>query len=334
MPDLTADPSLGLVSPAWRDRGPYVLPLGSVDRPREQRRDTLTVDLRGARGHLAVVGGPRSGTSTLLRAAVAGLALTTTPLETQVLALGFDGGTVAALRDLHHVAGVATRAEPEVVSRVLGEVSGDYLLDHLTSAHGAVPALTDLAAHLEERLPGPGVTPPQLRDRSWWTGPEVFVLVDDYDLVATARDSPVLALEHLVAQSRDVGLHLVLARRSGGASRALHEPVLQSLRDLAMPGLLLAGSPDEGPLLGALRPGPGPPGRARLLTRDRGAEVVQLAWCSQDDRWDAREDARRDARENARENAVAETEEDDGPVLRRNPADTLRQPARHGTPAS
>ena len=69
-----------------------------------------------------------------------------------------------------------------------------------------------------------------------------------------------------------------MARRSGGASRALYEPVIQTLRDLAMPGLLLSGSPDEGPLLGTLRPTPLPPGRGRLVTRDRGVETVQVAW--------------------------------------------------------
>ena len=82
----------------------------------------------------------------------------------------------------------------------------------------------------------------------------------------------------LLAQARDVGLHVVVARRSGGASRALYEPVIQSLRDLAMPGLLLSGSPDEGPLIGNQKPQPGPPGRGRLVTRDRGVEVVQTAW--------------------------------------------------------
>ena len=53
------------------------------------------------------------------------------------------------------------------------------------------PALRDLATYLESRIPGPDVTPEQLRNRSWWTGAEVFVLVDDYDLVATQQGSPV-----------------------------------------------------------------------------------------------------------------------------------------------
>ena len=118
----------------------------------------------------------------------------------------------------------------------------------------------------------------QLRNRTWWTGAEVFVVVDDYDLVATQQSSPVGALQPLMAQARDTGLHIAVARRSGGASRALYESVLQSMRDLAMPGLMLSGSPEEGPLIGTLRPAQAPPGRGRLVTRDSGTETVQIAW--------------------------------------------------------
>jgi S-DNA-T family DNA segregation ATPase FtsK/SpoIIIE len=161
---------------------------------------------------------------------------------------------------------------------LLGEVPEDYLLNYLTSAAQAQPALKELADYLESRIPGPDVSPEQLRNRSWWTGAEVYVVVDDYDLVATQQSSPVAQLQPLLAQARDVGLHLVVARRSGGASRALYEPVIQSLRDLAMPGLLLSGSRDEGPLLGNVRPALSQPGRGQLVTRDRGREVVQMAW--------------------------------------------------------
>ncbi len=161
---------------------------------------------------------------------------------------------------------------------LLGEVPEEYLLNYLTSAAQAQPALKDLAGYLESRIPGPDVSPEQLRNRSWWTGAEVFVVVDDYDLVATQQSSPVALLQPLLAQARDVGLHVVVARRSGGASRALYEPVIQSMRDLAMPGLLLSGSRDEGPLIGNVRPSISQPGRGQLITRDRGREVVQMAW--------------------------------------------------------
>ena len=206
-----------------------------------------------AEPHLLVFGDGRSGKSALLRTYAHEVMRTRSPQQAQLVVVDYRRS-------------------------MLGEVPEDYLLSYLTSATQAGPALTDLATYLQQRLPGPDVTPEQLRSRSWWQGAEVFVLVDDYDLVATQQSAPVQVLAPLMAQAHDVGLHVVLARRSGGASRALYEPVVQSLRDLAMPGLLLSGSPDEGPLLGTLRPAPAAPGRGRLLTRDRGTEVVQTAW--------------------------------------------------------
>lgn len=538
MPDLVVDPRLGLVSPGWRSAGMLTVPLGTVDRPLEQRRENLTVSLGGAAGHMAIVGAPRTGKSTTLRSVVAALALTRTPQEVQFYVLDFGGGTFAPLASLAHVAGVASRAEPEVVRRVvaevesiidereryfrqqaidsietyrtrrdagtaddgygdvfllvdgwstirtefdeleariqalagrgltfgvhliataarwmdfrtqvkdlfgtrlelrlgdpmdseidrkvavnvpkdrpgrglaisrhhvltalprvdadpspgtlgagvghlidavnaawqgpagpklrllpeqitldqvrtdprgdarrlllgvdeanlapvgvdfseeshlyafgdggsgksallrgvaseirrlhtpqqaqifavdfrrslLGEIPDDYLAGYFTTQDQAAGELAGLAEYLRTRLPGPDVTPEQLRARSWWSGAEVYVIVDDYDLVATTTGNPLAPLVPLLAQAGDVGLHLVLARRSGGAGRALYEPVIQALRDLAAPGIVLSGSPDEGALVGNAKPTPGVPGRAQLVTRDEGRQVVQLAW--------------------------------------------------------
>jgi S-DNA-T family DNA segregation ATPase FtsK/SpoIIIE len=203
--------------------------------------------------HLLIFGDGQSGKSAVLRTYVREVMRTRTAKQAQIVVVDYRRS-------------------------LLGEVPEEYLLNYLTSAAQAQPALKDLAGYLESRIPGPDVSPEQLRNRSWWTGAEVFVVVDDYDLVATQQGSPVQVLQPLLAQGRDVGLHLAVARRSGGASRALYEPVIQSLRDLAMPGILLSGSPDEGPLIGNVRPAAAPPGRGRLITRDRGVEVVQLAW--------------------------------------------------------
>ena len=205
--------------------------------------------------------------------------------EPHLLIFG-DGqsGKSAVLRTyVHEVMRTRSAKEAQIVvvdyrRSLLGEVPEEYLLNYLTSAAQAQPALKDLAGYLESRIPGPDVSPDQLRNRSWWTGAEVFVVVDDYDLVATQQNSPVALLQPLLAQARDVGLHVVIARRSGGASRALYEPVIQSMRDLAMPGLLLSGSRDEGPLIGNVRPSISQAGRGQLITRDRGREVVQMAW--------------------------------------------------------
>lgn len=160
---------------------------------------------------------------------------------------------------------------------LLGAVESEHLIGYGTTADTAGPLLDAVAAKMDGRRPGPDVTPQQLRERSWWSGPECFVLVDDYDLVVAGATNPVLPLLEYLSQARDVGLHLVLTRRAGGASRAMFEPVLQRLRELGTPGLVMAGDREEGPLVGAVRPGPHPPGRGWLVTRKAGARLIQLA---------------------------------------------------------
>jgi S-DNA-T family DNA segregation ATPase FtsK/SpoIIIE len=131
---------------------------------------------------------------------------------------------------------------------------------------------------IAKRLPGSDVTPTQLRERSWWQGPEVYLLVDDYDLVATPGNNPLSPLLDVLPQARDIGLHIIVTRRVGGASRALFEPVLQRMRELDTPGLLMSGNREEGQLFGNLRPSPQPPGRGTLVRRRDGTQLIQTAW--------------------------------------------------------
>ncbi len=539
LPDLAVVPGVGLTSADARARGVLRVPVGLLDRPLEQRRDTLVLDLAGAGGHVGIVGGPRSGRSTLAKTLVCSLALTATPREVQVYVLDFGGGSFGDLADLPHVSGVATRGQGDVVARVvaevigilrsreehfrahgiadidsyrlrraagdpgdgygdvvlvvdgwgtvrsdfealepvlqdlagrgltygvhlvataarwldfrtqlkdllgtrvelrlgdpseseidrrlatsvpsgrpgrglattrhhllgalpridggtnpattadgvadlvarvragwgaapaprlrllpelvtvdelgaqvpgdprvllgldetrlgpigpdlrtephlylfgesgsgkttvlrtyaaqvlrrkapeqaqlvlidprralLGEVPAEYLTGYWTTGAQIADEVSALAAYLQTRLPGPDVTPEQLRARSWWRGPDVFVLVDDYDLVTGGSGTPLAPLVPLLGQAGDVGLHLVLARRSGGAARALYDPVIQTLRDCAAPGLVLSGSPDEGALVGSVRPQQRVPGRGTLVARSVGTQVVQIAVAS------------------------------------------------------
>ena len=193
-------------------------------------------------------------------------------------------GKTAVLRTLcHGLVGAATGWEALLFvvdprRGLLGEIAADRLAGYAASPAAVAGQLSDLMVTLRDRLPGPQISADQLRARSWWSGPEVYVVVDDYDLVAVAPGNPLTPLLELLPHAGDIGLHLVIARRSGGAARALYEPVLAALRDLGAMGLQMSGSGDEGPLLGAMRPRPLPPGRAVLITRSGGEQVIQVAW--------------------------------------------------------
>ncbi|GAA3592788.1 type VII secretion protein EccC [Klugiella xanthotipulae] len=538
MPDLTIDPELGLVSRTWRDAGELVVPLGTVDRPLEQRRENLTISLGGAAGHMAIVGGPRTGKSTLARTVMVALSLTHTPVEVQFYVLDFGGGTFSPLASYPHVSGVASRNEPEVVRRLLAEVTGivnnreqyfrnngidsietyrqwresgraddgygdiflivdgwatvrtefesleplvlnlasrgltfgvhvvltaarwmdvranikdlmgtrlelrlgdptdseldrksafnvpleapgrgitatahqmltalpridgdgdhtslasgvehlmatvqdawhgpvgpklrllpemismdeiralappeqrtiwlgideanlapigidplvephlylygdsgsgkssmlrsyaseirrlytpqeakifvvdfrrallgeipdDYLGAYLTTHEAALSGMNELSSFFRSRLPGTDVTPEQLRSRSWWTGAEGFILVDDYDLVSTSQGNPLQAIVPLLAQAADVGMHVIMTRRSGGASRASYDPMIQGMTDLGVTGILLSGNPEEGQLIGKLKAVQSVPGRAQIVNRAHGMRGAHLGY--------------------------------------------------------
>ena len=153
----------------------------------------------------------------------------------------------------------------------------EHRIGYGIQAQKTLELMQSVAGYMERRLPGPDVTAQQLRERSWWTGPELFVLVDDYDLVVAGPTNPLTPILEYLPQARDVGLHLILTRRAGGAGRALFEPVIQRLRELSAPGLVMSGPSDEGALIGPLRPTLMPPGRGRLVTRREGVRLIQLA---------------------------------------------------------
>ncbi|MGL5810530.1 MAG: type VII secretion protein EccC, partial [Nocardioides sp.] len=158
---------------------------------------------------------------------------------------------------------------------LLGELPDDHLLHYAASATEIVTAIGAVAEALGGRLPPADVTPRALRDRSWWTGPEVFVLADDYQLLAA--DSPLRPLLALLPYSREVGLHLVLSRCTAGLAPGLHDPVVTGLRECGASTVLLSGNPEEGPVAGVHRLRPAVPGRARLIGPD-GVRRLQLAW--------------------------------------------------------
>jgi S-DNA-T family DNA segregation ATPase FtsK/SpoIIIE len=161
---------------------------------------------------------------------------------------------------------------------MLGFIETDHLLGYAVSANQLTGMINDVRNSMTKRLPGPDVTQEQLKNRSWWKGPELFVIVDDYDLVATQANNPLQPIAEFLAQAKDVGLHVIAVRRTGGASRSLYDPVIGKLKEIASPGIVGSGSKDEGALLGTVKPSAMPPGRGTLVSRKVGQQLMHVAW--------------------------------------------------------
>ncbi|PBC69618.1 S-DNA-T family DNA segregation ATPase FtsK/SpoIIIE [Streptomyces sp. TLI_235] len=155
-------------------------------------------------------------------------------------------------------------------------------LGYAVSESALAEMMASTAQTLQGRLPGPEITPDRLRRRDWWVGPDLFVLVDDYELVGGGLHGPLAPLLDLLPQGAEIGLHLIVARSSSGASRAMTDPVLRRLWELGTPGLLLSCGKEEGTFLGEAKPRQLPPGRATLVTR-RQHLLLQTAFLEQPD---------------------------------------------------
>ncbi|GGS23379.1 MULTISPECIES: type VII secretion protein EccCa [Actinokineospora] len=165
---------------------------------------------------------------------------------------------------------------------MLGFINTDHLLSYAVSSNQLGDIVKDVRGSMLKRLPGPDVTQEQLKNRSWWKGPELFVIVDDYDLVAPQGNNPLQPLAEFLPQAKDVGLHVVAVRRTGGAARAMFDPILGKLREIASPGIVMSGSKDEGALLGTVKPSAMPPGRGTLVSRKAGQALMHVAWIQPD----------------------------------------------------
>ncbi|MEU0810419.1 type VII secretion protein EccCa [Streptomyces sp. NPDC005970] len=161
---------------------------------------------------------------------------------------------------------------------LLDVIPDTHLLEYAPIASALQVHTTALNGLMERRAPKPDITPQQLRDRSWWSGPQFFVIIDDYELVSTSSGNPMAVLTDNLPFARDVGMRFIIARNSAGASRSMFESFMQRIKELGAQGVLLSGDPTEGDLLGGVRPRPMPPGRGFFVSRKRGTPLVQLGW--------------------------------------------------------
>ncbi|MEU3890016.1 type VII secretion protein EccCa [Streptomyces sp. NPDC029041] len=159
---------------------------------------------------------------------------------------------------------------------LLDVTPSSHLAEYIPMSNSMDHHMAALADLMKRRTPTADVTAQQLRDRSWWRGPTVYVVIDDYDLVATSSGNPLAGLTELLPFARDVGVRFIIARSTAGAGRASYEAFMQRVKELGAQGVVLAGDPGEGDLLGGVRPRPMPAGRGVFVSRRRGRPLVQI----------------------------------------------------------
>jgi S-DNA-T family DNA segregation ATPase FtsK/SpoIIIE len=201
--------------------------------------------------HLLVFADVECGKTTLLRNIAMGITEQCTPAEARVILIDYR-------------------------RTMLGVIEGEHLAGYSTSSQTSLGMVKEVAGYLSKRIPGPDITPQELRERSWWQGPEIYVMVDDYDMVSS--NNPLASLLEYLPQARDIGLHVIIARRSGGASRALFDQVLGPMKDMSVDAILMSAPKDEGVLLGDVRSSKMPPGRGIIVSRSREKEMLQISY--------------------------------------------------------
>jgi DNA segregation ATPase FtsK/SpoIIIE, S-DNA-T family len=246
----------------------------------EHRLDLVHLDLFGGAPHLLVLGDGECGKTSLLRLVARQLAARHAAEEVALLVVDPRRGLLN-LTGLPNLVGYA--CTPATVTQVAEHVH-NQLTERTPTGFDLQPGPWTAAWEPDRLLaasgngsgriyPSTGLGAGPIR-----AGPRVVLLVDDYDLLPASAGSPLSPLLDLLGLGRELGFHLVLARRVAGAARAAFEPVYQRLRELGGTGLVMSGDPDEGPVLGGLKAAPMPPGRGFLVQVRRPPTLVQVVY--------------------------------------------------------
>ncbi|KAB2591686.1 type VII secretion protein EccCa [Streptomyces arboris] len=135
-----------------------------------------------------------------------------------------------------------------------------------------------IATELEKRLPDENARLEDLEPGNWGKGPRIVVLVDDYDVLTTAGQSPLAAFLPYIPSAVDIGLHFVLTRRVAGASRGMYEPLVQGLRESGASALLMAGDRSEGQLFPGVYASQQAAGRGVFIRRGQPNRLIQTVY--------------------------------------------------------
>ncbi|MGW4241946.1 type VII secretion protein EccCa [Nocardia sp. NPDC004722] len=195
----------------------------------------------GVSSHLIVLGSSGCGKSTVVGALLESIGARFTPEQARVLLIDYR-------------------------RRHLDAIPGELLVGYLTSERDLLDNLPTFAETMRGRRAPDNVTSQQLKERSWWSGPEIFVVIDDYHMVAQRGQlNPLEPLKDIIVDSRDTGLHVIAARSIAQADMALYDNVLGQMKNLNSSGLIMDGSRLDGTLIGDVKATKQPVGRGILV---------------------------------------------------------------------
>ncbi|MFE1090820.1 FtsK/SpoIIIE domain-containing protein [Streptomyces albidoflavus] len=241
------------------------VPYGLVDRPSEQSRRPLVLDLVHGE-HTMLVGGARSGRSTALRTLAGSLARSTSPHDVHVYGIDCGSNALLPLIRMPHVGAVVSRDEPDrarrLINRLLVEIARRQ---QLLAAEGASSAAEQRAgAAPEDRLP--------------W----MVLLLDSWEGFMSTFESYnygqlIEMVQRIFREGSAVGLKVVMtADRTG-----LSGHVASSFADRLVLRFADANDYSTAGLQAREVPKSMPPGRALRVT-DTGVDETQLALLTDD----------------------------------------------------
>ena len=165
--------------------------IGRLDRPAEQRTEPFELDLAGAGGHLAVVGSPRTGKSTVLRTLAAALIWRHTPAQVQIYGVDLGGGLLNTLTGGPHVGGIAGKLEREAVTRVVRQLRTEVEDREQAFREAGHESMTDA--------------------RNAGSFPDIFLLIDGWEAFKREFEGLDREVEELAATGLSFGIHVIVA---------------------------------------------------------------------------------------------------------------------------
>ncbi|MET8759999.1 type VII secretion protein EccCa [Lentzea sp. NPDC004782] len=201
--------------------------------------------------HLMIFGDAETGKTNLLRHIAGSVAQHYSPADGRVMFVDFR-------RELHDA------------------VPQDNQVNYTVSTEGLQSSIKQVAELLQSRVPGPEIPATRLRQRDWWTGGRLFILVDDFELMESGGfNDPMEPLMPLLQQGADIGLHLIVARSTTNASRTMMNPLMRRMWELGTAVVMFSCPREEGTFIGNVKPKTLIQGRAQYVNRRRVVNLVQ-----------------------------------------------------------